>query len=380
MSVLLRSRARVVIRTIVVTLAVALATTGISPGPALASSSKFSDVPRSHQFHEEITWLAQMRVTTGYADGTFKPRDAVTREAFAAFLYRLTGSPQVALPSRSPFKDVPASAQFYKEIVWLSQQGITTGWGDGTFRPKDRISREAVAAFLYRLSGKPSFTAPSRSPFTDMTSRSKFYREVTWLASTRITTGWADGTFRPLSNVSREAIAAFLYRGSRALYGNDFVEYTVGKDIFPGAYVSRPANPDSAGGNCIWHRRQPGVPGVDYSEIHVQQDRARTVLIVLPTDTSVVFENCVAWVPLRATSPSATSFANGLSVVGHHMRPGTYQSPGGNQCEWRYWDKAVDWQTRVARGIDTRDTQRITVGAGHIVSSHGCGTWTRVGS
>ncbi|MFN3866789.1 MAG: SpoIID/LytB domain-containing protein, partial [Demequina sp.] len=68
------------------------------------------------------------------------------------------------------------------------------------------------AAFLYRYQGRPSFTPPSSSPFSDMRTSSKFYKEVTWLRSTRITTGYADGTFRPKGSVTREATAAFLYR------------------------------------------------------------------------------------------------------------------------------------------------------------------------
>ncbi|MFV0285751.1 MAG: S-layer homology domain-containing protein, partial [Demequina sp.] len=200
----------------------ALAVTVLTAGPSTAAT-RFTDVPASHQFATEITWLAGKGITTGYADCSFKPKAEVSREAFAAFLYRLAGSPKVSLPSTSPFKDVPTSAQFYREIVWLSKQGITTGWPDGTFRPKNTIDRDAMAAFLYRYKGSPSFSAPSTSPFKDMSTSSKFFKEVTWLRSTKITTGYADGTYRPRSGVSREATAAFLYR----LSGSPSVKPTV---------------------------------------------------------------------------------------------------------------------------------------------------------
>ncbi|WP_084129282.1 S-layer homology domain-containing protein [Demequina sp. NBRC 110055] len=182
-----------------------------------AAGSMFWDVPASHQFHDEIEWLATEEITTGYADGTFRPSNDVTREAFAAFLYRYAGEPRFSAPSRSPFKDVSSSSQFYKEISWLASTGITTGWSDGTFRPKQEISREAMAAFLYRYSGEPGFSAPSRSPFKDMDSGDQFYREVVWLRSTGITTGFADGTFRPSDDVTREATAAFFERASSIL-------------------------------------------------------------------------------------------------------------------------------------------------------------------
>ena len=51
-------------------------------------------------------------------------------------------------------KDVPANSQFYKEIAWLAEQGITKGWDDGTYRPGEPIHRDAMAAFLYRYSDK----------------------------------------------------------------------------------------------------------------------------------------------------------------------------------------------------------------------------------
>src|SRR5665811_2575311 len=92
---------------------------------------------------------------------------AVRREAMAAFLYRFAGSPAFTPPATSPFVDVATSASFYKEIAWLSAQGISTGtdMGDGTFqfRPAESVSREAMAAFLYRFKGSPAFTAPLTS-------------------------------------------------------------------------------------------------------------------------------------------------------------------------------------------------------------------------
>lgn len=180
--------------------------------PGLDTGTPFIDVRKSDQFADDIMWLASTGITTGYSDGTFRPKESVSREAFAAFLYRKAGSPKVSTPSRSPFKDVSTSHNFYKEIVWLANEGISTGWADGTFRPKEPISREAIAAFLYRFEGSPRFNAPSRSPFKDVSTRSQFYEEVTWLRTTGITTGWSDGTFRPGNAVTREATAAFFSR------------------------------------------------------------------------------------------------------------------------------------------------------------------------
>ena len=106
----------------------------------------FPDVPAGSLFYNEITWMQQSGITTGWEDGTFRPYDSVSREAMAAFFYRAAGSPQFEAPAVSPFKDVATTDPFYKEIAWMQQEGISTG----TFRPGEAVSREAMAAFFYR--------------------------------------------------------------------------------------------------------------------------------------------------------------------------------------------------------------------------------------
>ncbi|PWD52542.1 hypothetical protein C8046_12825 [Serinibacter arcticus] len=73
-----------------------------------------------------------------------------------------------------------------------------------------------MAAFLYRMADSPSFTGPVVSPFTDVAPSTQFYKEITWLVSEGIATGWVgnDGTaeYRPVSPINRDAMAAFLYR------------------------------------------------------------------------------------------------------------------------------------------------------------------------
>ena len=177
-----------------------------------AESAHFKDVPADYPFVNDINWLAQRRITTGYPDGTFRPNGSVERGAMAAFFYRMAGSPQFTAPSTPSFKDVPRDHPFYKEIEWMRARGITTGWSDGTFRPNDAVNRDAMAAFFYRYAGSPAYSAPSVSPFSDVSTGSQFYREIAWLADQRITTGWPDGSFRPVQPIERGAMAAFLHR------------------------------------------------------------------------------------------------------------------------------------------------------------------------
>ncbi|MDI9628492.1 MAG: S-layer homology domain-containing protein [Acidobacteriota bacterium] len=177
----------------------------------------FTDVTPDIQFYDEIMWMAEQGISTGWPDGTFRPWQPVERDAMAAFMYRLAGEPEFEPPAISPFTDVTPNTQFYKEITWLYSEGISTGWDDGTFRPWNLIDRDAMAAFMYRFAGEPEFEPPATSPFTDVTPSTQFYKEIAWLYSEGISTGWDDGTFRPWQPVNRDAMAAFMYRLNQVL-------------------------------------------------------------------------------------------------------------------------------------------------------------------
>jgi hypothetical protein len=203
---------------------------GQAPGPS-PSPSPFSDVPGNAQFFTEINWLAAQGISTGWLETngtrTYRPGLAVNRDAMATFMYRLAGSPAFTPPATSPFIDVTPQTQFYKEITWLASQGISTGWDEGngnrSFRPLQPVNRDAMAAFMYRFNGSPAYTAPGISPFADVTLQTQFYREINWLASTNISTGWDESngtrTFRPVQPVNRDAMAAFMYRYNTAFPG-----------------------------------------------------------------------------------------------------------------------------------------------------------------
>ncbi|MFJ4261362.1 Ig domain-containing protein [Paenarthrobacter nicotinovorans] len=196
-------------------------------GPSFQApaTSPFADVSTSQQFYSEMAWLAGAGVSTGWSEAngsrTYRALQAVNRDAMAAFMYRLSGSPGFVPPAESPFADVSTSQQFYKEMAWLASTGISTGWtkADGvtkTYRALQPVNRDAMAAFLYRLAGSPDYSAPAASPFADIATSQQFYKEMAWLASSGISTGWteADGskTYRALQAVNRDAMAAFMYR------------------------------------------------------------------------------------------------------------------------------------------------------------------------
>lgn len=197
---------------------------GATPQPCTpAAPNTFVDIPSDYQFYNEITSMSSKGIMTGYDIGCgqneFRPWNTVTRGDMAGFLYRAAGSPAFPVPANSPFIDVPKTDPSYKEITWLAAQGITTGWDTPSgkeFRENEDISREAMAAFLYRFAGSPAWNPPANSPFVDVNpSTNIFYKEITWLADNEISKGWttsAGQEFRPKLNIARDAMAAFIYR------------------------------------------------------------------------------------------------------------------------------------------------------------------------
>lgn len=171
----------------------------------------FTDVPRIHAFFAEIEWLARTGATTGYDDGTYRPGNAVTRQAFAAWLWRLAGEPIPAGPP--PFSDVPPDHPFADAIAWAAEEDLTFGFPDGTFRPTNVITRQANMAFLWRLAGSPP--PAGDPPFSDVPPTHPFCNAIAWAAESGLAEGFPDGTFHPGDPVTRQAAAAFLFRAER---------------------------------------------------------------------------------------------------------------------------------------------------------------------
>lgn len=196
---------------------------GNKPKPK-PTAPTFTDVKQGAPFYSDIRWLADSGITTGVkqANGSYKflPKDSVTREAMIAFLYRANGVKNYTPKGASPFVDVKKGDQFYTQIMWAYENKVTTGisLGNGKrkFDPKATITREAMAAFMYRQYAKSIPVGSAPQNFTDIPANHKFAKEIKWMASNKITTGvkQSNGTvkFVPKGATSREATAAFLHR------------------------------------------------------------------------------------------------------------------------------------------------------------------------
>ena len=124
-----------------------------------------------------------------------------------------------------PFIDVTSATPHLDDILWLSGQGISTGWNVGggrkEFRPYANVARADMAAFLYRLSkswgvANEDWKPSGKVSFIDVSNKTAHYDEIMWLAENGISQGWvvAGGRreFRPYANVARADMAAFLHR------------------------------------------------------------------------------------------------------------------------------------------------------------------------
>jgi polyhydroxybutyrate depolymerase len=176
-----------------------------SSAPGLYPDHGFPDVTAF--FDPGVTWLAMQGITTGYDDGTYRTGATVNRMQVAAFLFRMVGDPSFVAPSSPTFSDVSPAHPFFREVEWLHAAGITTGWADGTFRPTSALSRSAFATLLWRVAGEPVDEIPDHT-FPDLGPNDA----VDWLAFAGITTGYDDGTFRPAGSLNRGQVATFLHR------------------------------------------------------------------------------------------------------------------------------------------------------------------------
>ncbi|WP_062297233.1 S-layer homology domain-containing protein [Demequina maris] len=173
----------------------------------------FSDVTEGASNFAAVSWMHQNGLADGYADGTYRPTNAVNRAQMARFIYRYVGSPAVDAPAESPFADVSADAGNYEAIYWLVQEGHAAGFDGGeSYKPTAKVTRGTMARFLYSLAGEPAVDLSGDSPFADVDPSASNYEAIVWMQQAGIADGFADGTFRSTVSVNRGQMARFLER------------------------------------------------------------------------------------------------------------------------------------------------------------------------
>ena len=185
----------------------------------------FRDVTSSTPHSADIAWIAEAGISTGWKeqDGsyTFRGMDTVKRQDMAAFLRRLAARDNITdaatwKPTEKDwnrFSDVNRNTPHAEDILWLAHAGISTGYPDSTFRGMVSVYRQDMAAFLHRLTllaGKGSGAASQN--FSDVTDATPHASDIRWLGGSGIAQGYPDGTFRGMTPVYRQDMAAFLHR------------------------------------------------------------------------------------------------------------------------------------------------------------------------
>ena len=179
----------------------------------------FSDVNESTSHAADIQWMYDSNISTGWVVNggrEYRPEAKVTRQDYAAFLYRMAGSPSFDLASATKtFTDVNPSTPHYLEILWAASTGVIGGYPDGTFRGMNNIARQDAMQMLYRLAGQPPVAVGSAN-FADA-SQTPFSDALAWAKSTGISGGYPGGTFGVGKTIIRQDMAAFLKRASAVI-------------------------------------------------------------------------------------------------------------------------------------------------------------------
>ncbi len=170
----------------------------------------FRDVSKSSAGFGNITWMGADGLSRGYSDGSYRPTADVIRRHMAAFLWAFAGRPRVDLPKVSPFTDIAYGDSGYEQMVWMAQSGVSEGYADGSYGPIRNVTRKQMALFMYRLAGYPAFNIPKVSPFKDVKYGDPGYTAMAWMAATGISSGYGDGTYKPNNNVTRMHMATFM--------------------------------------------------------------------------------------------------------------------------------------------------------------------------
>ncbi len=172
----------------------------------------FIDVAPGSTFYVHVTWMACAGLTNGYADHSFGVRKDINRGEAALMLYRVSGETHDAGTTQD-FSDVPAirGEEGFTAISWLEAEGIVHGYSDGTFRPDRSISRGELASYLFRYWDDGTYEPPAQPVFEDVPATLGTYPEISWMHENEMVKGYSDGTFRPRQDVTRGETAKYLY-------------------------------------------------------------------------------------------------------------------------------------------------------------------------
>ena len=174
----------------------------------------FTDVASDAWYAQAVAYVYRQGLMSGTAQDRFSPDLTTNRAMLVTILYRLAGSP--AVDGGSAFTDVSGGDWFASGVAWASANGIVTGYGDGRFGPNDPITREQMAAILYRYAGFAGQSTAGRadlSGYTDAGQVSPYAAEAMgWAVDRGLITGVSADTLAPGGSATRAQVATILMR------------------------------------------------------------------------------------------------------------------------------------------------------------------------
>lgn len=175
----------------------------------------YVDVSQEDWYYEYVKYAYDNKIMTGMQEDVFAPADILSRAQFAVILHRINGSPEVEYAE--VFPDVEEGTWYTDAVLWANEQGIITGYEDGTFGAADNITREQAALMMFRYANVMGYDTTERvafDAFGDGIEVSGFASEaMQWIVAKQIITGKAEGTMLdPQGSTSRAECATIIMR------------------------------------------------------------------------------------------------------------------------------------------------------------------------
>ena len=196
-----------------------------------ANVSNFSDVRPSDWYHDAVNYVCENGLMNGTSNTMFSPNDTTSRSMIVTILYRLAGSPD--LPESNwgyPYADVDASAYYSTPVYWARMNDLVTGYSDTQFGPDDAITREQMAAILYRYADSlgidtdTDFVPDKYYDFSDYQAVSRYATSaMSWCVNKGIVNG-SNGKLNPQGTATRAEVATILMNAESVLGENEPTE------------------------------------------------------------------------------------------------------------------------------------------------------------
>ncbi len=312
------------------------------PVPAHASGLPFADIDENDWYCGAVRYVYEQKLMDGTDGAAFSPDETTSRGMVVTVLHRMEGCP----PSPDAgFSDVPPDRWYSGGANWAAASGVTGGYGDGSFGPEDSVTREQLAAILYRYCsyrGYDTGTAGDVSVFPDAGEISPYAVEaVAWAAASGILSGGEDGYLAPGRGASRAEVATVLAR----FHQTAFLPASSGQSEKEPELPARPAQEEPVSRPASnFSPAEPGLPVQTPPELPPE----------LPPET-------LPELPPETPREGLRILRGGETVTGGEVRPGdtlsaSAGSGAGSGIRWTVSGRSVAGDTYTVSSLDLGET------------------------